>query len=122
QRTPVCFLTSPATAATSPRSLHDALPILTGIVSGFNPTNPVTFSFFANGTCAPTGAASGSGAVTSAANTVNSTTQSSLAAGSYAFNGRVEGTTEFESVRTAVSSCVPVAVSKTQLAISTQIH
>src|SRR5205814_7945932 len=111
QRTPVCFLTSPATAATSPRSLHDALPILTGIVSGFNPTNPVTFSFFANGTCAPTGAASGSGAVTSAANTVNSTTQSSLAAGSYGSEAHTAGLRSYEPPACRPRLDEPIAVS-----------
>jgi hypothetical protein len=99
--------------------MHDTGKITGGGVSDFS-TEPITFKFYANGTCYGDG--------TSVANTGpdegdstrdRSTASLALAAGSYSYKAFVAGNNNYVG---ADSGCEPFSVDKGNLTIATDIH
>ncbi len=81
-------------------------------VAGIAPTGTISYTFWANGTCANSGTAAGS---TLSLGT-KSTTEGPLAAGSYSFQATYSGDGNYAS---STSSCEPISVAKASPTITT---
>jgi hypothetical protein len=79
---------------------------VTGTGAG-SPTGTVTFTFFANGTCAGTGSPAGTG--TLASGVATSSSEGPLLAGSYSFEATYGGDANY---LTSTGSCEPLTVNK----------
>jgi hypothetical protein len=81
------------------------------------PTGTVTFTFFANGTCAGTGSAAGTG--TLASGVATSSAEGSLLAGSYSFVATYSGDSNY---LTSTGVCEPFTVGQGQAFTTTTVH
>lgn len=98
-------------------TLHDSATV-SGIVAGVDPTNPVTFKFFANNECTGDGTAIGS--VTLSGNVAHpSTDVGPLNTGTYSFNASIAGDSNYNG---ATSACEPFTVSQSPTTVTTQVH
>jgi uncharacterized repeat protein (TIGR01451 family) len=99
-------------------SMYD-VATLTG-VQGIPFTGTVTFTFFSNDSCAPTGTPQGS--VTITGSTAKSSTHGPLGAGSYSFDAKYVADGDPNYTDSDPSSCEPFVIDKAQLAVSTTVH
>jgi hypothetical protein len=101
-------------------SLHDEASV-SGIISGFAPTNNVTFKYYTNHDCTD-GEANGSASIVSGvAHPSNS--RGPLAAGNYAFRAFYDGTTDPNyGPDNLVSPCEPFTVDKATPTVVTELH
>jgi len=82
------------------------------------PSGNITFTFFNNGTCSPTGSAAGTVALISGV-AHPSASQGPLAVGSYSFKAHYEGDSNY---LTADSDCEPLTVNKADTTTVTEVH
>lgn len=95
--------------------VHDTSTV-SGVVGGF--TAPlVSFTFYANGSCNPSGTAVANTGTEGGA--VRSADSNTLGAGSYSYKASVGGDTNYLGND---SDCEPFGVSKAELTVSTEIH
>ena len=83
-------------------------------VAGIAPTGTISYTFWANGTCANTGTNAGAALALGS----KSTTEGPLAAGSYSFAAKYSGDSNYAS---STSSCEPFSVAATSSSTSTVV-
>jgi hypothetical protein len=99
--------------------MHDTGKITGGAVSGFS-TEPITFKFYANGTCDGDGTSvSDTGADEGDSTRDRSAASAALGAGSYSYKAFVAGNDNYVG---SDSGCEPFTVNKGDLTIRTDIH
>lgn len=97
-------------------TVHDQANI-TSLTLGFDPSQPVDFTFYTNNTCQD-GTASGSAAIVAGV-AHSSDSQGPLGAGLYSFKANYVGDGNYNS---AIGPCEPLTVNKSQLNITTDVH
>ncbi|MFL6007695.1 MAG: Ig-like domain repeat protein [Gaiellaceae bacterium] len=98
-------------------SVHDKATV-SDENAAFDPSGNVTFTFFANGTCAGQGTAKGTVALASGV-AHPSTASSALAAGDYSFQAHYAGDGNFDA---STSDCEPFHVNTAASTTATQLH
>jgi hypothetical protein len=108
--TKVLFGTTDVTnkSVTDGSSVHDSATAVG--VTGVAPTGTVTFTFFTNGTCTPSGAAAGTHLLNASGLADGSLTEGPLAAGSYSFLATYGGDANYAAVDAQHSTCEPFTV------------
>ncbi len=99
--------------------MHDTAKITGGLVGGFSP-EAITFQFYLNGTCAPTGSAvANTGADEDDATRDRSAASAALAAGAHSYQAFVAGNANYIGTD---SGCEPFEVEKADTSTVTEIH
>ena len=101
-------------------TVHDSASV-SGIVTGFAPANNVTFTWFTNGTCANTGTAAGSAAISSGV-AHPSNDEGPLGAGSYSFMASLAGDSNYTVSNSGNSACEPLTINKAPSTTATELH